>query len=260
MSKVVLCEYYVQNEDKFVKGKKQIFNAYVLPKNYNSIKEVRVSDVKKYFPFNSTEYHFRFQTRMGSMKVWVDTSKDSVAVPIIDNKIRMKLLRLPTGVAPKPPRIVPEYTKQSKADTTPPSHDMSHGADLLNPGHKKKSIPHSNSQNNIAGRDLPLNQNKSQKPMSQNGDDGDLLGAGHSHHNVPKHDQFANEMDFNLDPNDILGGFEDTNDIGGANGYSHQASDGSGTDNGSNLLGDFDTMHQKEPEQPTPPRKYSSFI
>lgn len=106
MSTVVLCQYFVQNEE--IKTKRQILNAFVLPMKFNSIKEVRVADVKKHFPFNPSEYHFRFQTKMGAMKVWIDTSKDSVAVPHLDGAIRIKLLKLPSGVRVKEQKAVPQ--------------------------------------------------------------------------------------------------------------------------------------------------------
>lgn len=60
MSTVVLCQYFIQNDEEKGKLKKQIMNAYVLPMKFNSIKEVRVADVKKYFPLSVDEYHFRF--------------------------------------------------------------------------------------------------------------------------------------------------------------------------------------------------------
>ena len=52
MSTVVLCQYFIQNDEEKGKLKKQITNAYVLPMKFNSIKEVRVADVKKYFPLS----------------------------------------------------------------------------------------------------------------------------------------------------------------------------------------------------------------
>ena len=60
MSSIVLCQYFIQNENTGPQPTKIINNAFVLNKKAN-IKDVRVSDVKESFPLNPNEYHFRFQ-------------------------------------------------------------------------------------------------------------------------------------------------------------------------------------------------------
>ena len=92
----VLCQYFIQNDSTH--GNSKVMNAYVLPKAYSSLREVTVEDVKKFFPMDHVKYHFRFLTKIKDMKVWVDTTRDSVAVPTIDGKIKIKLLRLPDHV------------------------------------------------------------------------------------------------------------------------------------------------------------------
>ena len=247
MSKVVLCEYYIQNHDEKVKNKKRIMNAYVLPKAYNSIREVKVEDIKKYFPYDASKYHFRFQTRMGSMKVWVDTSKDSVSVPNIDEKIKIKLLELPKGVKPK--KIKPSVQINAKTNNDvkkPVVNDTHNDSNLLNPMAKKKSMPHSNSQNNvnINSGDIQMSHSQSHKPMSQDGFEDELIGnQGQDYRND---NDYMNGMDFNLDTDDILG---DTNNHPPST-QSHNATDGSMYEFGSNLLGDFDTMNNQAPSEP----------
>lgn len=201
-------------------------NAFVLPKAYNNLKEVRVEDVKSSFPSDLSQYHFRFQTRMGNLKVWVDTSKDSVAVPTIDGKIRMKLLLLPKGVKHKTIKIVPQAAAKAPEPVKVEPKDDYHDMNLLNPAGKKKSMPHSNSQNNIASPTIGMTHSQSHKPMSDNGYD-DMIDTNYVGHN--NRDDYINGMDFNLDTDEILGGNIST--------QSQNATDGSDY---ANLLGDFD--------------------
>ena len=238
MLQVVLCQYYIQNEVANLGSKKQLLNAFVIPKKVNNIKEVSVSDVKDAFPFDSHLYHFRFQTKMANMKVWVDTSKDSVAVPNIDGKIKMKLLKLPTGVKVKPPKIIPQ-TSENAADpvfTKATSEKQNFKNDEgLGPS-KSKPMHHSNSYNNItdsAGINEP--KQTDHKPMSQPGEN-DLIGdlGDDSHH---KGD--INGMDFNINTDDIFGG-----------GDSNKNPSGHDDDN---LLGDFDTNNNSTPSHAPEP-------
>lgn len=66
------------------------------------------------------------------MKCWVDTTRDNVAVPTINNEIRVKLLKLPNGVKPKV-SIPPPKVKQA----APPKTEM------LNPEPVRKPVSHS---------------------------------------------------------------------------------------------------------------------
>ena len=75
-----------------------------------------MSDIKKFFPHQSEAYHFRFLTKIGSQKAWVDTTRDSVAVPTCGDKIVMKLLKLPEGVKPKILKPQPQAKPVKKAN------------------------------------------------------------------------------------------------------------------------------------------------
>lgn len=240
MSTVVLCQYFIQNEETKIKARKRIYNAFVLPKKYNSIKEVRVADIKHHFPFNSEEYHFRFQTKMGNMKLWVDTSKDTVAVPNIDGVIKIKILKFPKGVVAKPPKPMPTSQSQKASESEPvPKHETHEDhVGNLSPG-KHKHIPHSNSQNNIAKEPEDLRQDNNHKPMSYDGHDEDLFGNGDHNGDHKNHEH----MDFNINSDDIFG-----ND--GSSHPPHHPHTPQEEHNDGNLLGDFDTVHNTKEEKP----------
>ena len=94
-------------------------NCYVLPKKFNSLKDVTVAEVKKHFPLKDATYHFRFQTTIRNIKAWIETSRDDVCVPFINNRVRIKVLRLPAGVAPK--KIPRAPTSQQQPSATAPA-------------------------------------------------------------------------------------------------------------------------------------------
>lgn len=241
MSQVVLCQYFIQNEDGVKRGKRDLYNAFVLPKKVNSLKEVRVGDIKGCFPFDPSEYHFRFQTKMANMKVWVDTSKDTVAVPNIDGIVKIKLLKFPKGVRGKKP-VIPSHVGervqdfgQAKAPFEPAHQDN------LSPS-KGKPIHHSNSQNNLADKNIDLEEKNGHKPKSQM-DHGDLIGGFEDEEDkVPD-----NEMNFNIDTDDLFGSKPDSKPNQKPTNYDH-----------GDLLGDFDTTHDTGNSNPTqePPSNF----
>ena len=240
MSTVVLCQYFIQNDEEKFKQKRQILNAYVLPMKFNSIKEVRVADVKKYFPLNIEEYHFRFQTKIGAMKVWVDTSRDSVAVPNLDGAIKIKLLKLPEGVKPKELKQVPSSSGVSDVKTSKsPAKDM-HIPDENPLPQRPKHIPHSNSDVNINSPHLNVPHRSSSKPKSTG--DFDDHGFNNEHHD-------ENGMNFDIDLDDILNNEENKVPYEEHQDELHQESN-----NDSPLL-DFDTHHPSNNEPPPPTSK-----
>merc|ERR1719469_101205 len=115
MSKPVICEYFVQDDVQAAKqrggGLDPYPNVFILSKKYSSISDVRLSEVVKAFPlshFNDGhEYILRFQHEINmahgrKKKVWLDMGKgEDVSVPSVDDRIKIKALRLPKGVQPK---------------------------------------------------------------------------------------------------------------------------------------------------------------
>lgn len=245
MSTVVLCQYFIQNDEEKGKLKKQIMNAYVLPMKFNSIKEVRVADVKKYFPLSVDEYHFRFQTKIGAMKAWVDTSRDTVAVPNLDGAIKIKLLKLPNGVKPK------ELKQSSSAgEVTEAKLNKSASRDVNdhyeNPlPQRQKHIPHSNSGININNPNLNVPHRSSGKTKST-GDFNDNPNVEEKKHSAD------NDMDFNIDLDDILNSEEQK--VPHEEHYEEHYEEPHETpqqfSDNTNLLGEFDTHHPTNNQAP----------
>lgn len=245
MSTVVLCQYFIQNDEEKGKLKKQIMNAYVLPMKFNSIKEVRVADVKKYFPLSVDEYHFRFQTKIGAMKAWVDTSRDTVAVPNLDGAIKIKLLKLPNGVKPK------ELKQSSGAgEVTEAKLNKSASRDVNdhyeNPlPQRQKHIPHSNSGININNPNLNVPHRSSGKTKST-GDFDDNPNVEEKKHSAD------NDMDFNIDLDDILNSEEQK--VPHEEHYEEHYEEPHETpqqfSDNTNLLGEFDTHHPTNNQAP----------
>ena len=245
MSTVVLCQYFIQNDEEKGKLKKQIMNAYVLPMKFNSIKEVRVADVKKYFPLSVDEYHFRFQTKIGAMKAWVDTSRDTVAVPNLDGAIKIKLLKLPNGVKPK------ELKQSSGAgEVTEAKLNKSASRDVNdhyeNPlPQRQKHIPHSNSGININNPNLNVPHRSSGKTKST-GDFDDNPNVEEKKHSAD------NDMDFNIDLDDILNSEEQK--VPFEEHYEEHYEEPQETpqqfSDNTNLLGEFDTHHPTNNQAP----------
>jgi hypothetical protein len=237
MSAVVLCQYFIQNESGKLKGKKQIMNAFVLTKKVNSLKEVRVLDIKASFPLDHTQYHFRFQTKMFNMKVWVDTSKDTVAVPNIDGFVKIKLIKLPKGVADKKlhgPPSLPIHVEQPVFEKKQSKEAPSPNKNYLSPT-KGKPIHHSNSQNNISDTSANINKYQNHKPLSQQQDDDEDLIADNNH--IPAQNNH-DEMDFNIDTDEIF------------NDHPVPRKDEARQHDSANLLDDFETLNMNNASQP----------
>lgn len=219
----------------------QVFNAFVLPKKVNTLREVRVSDIKAAFPFNVSQYHFRFQTKMGNMKVWIDTSRDTVAVPNIDGIIKIKLLELPHGVRPKQPLAAPEVKQPAKDPNFEKSRSSTNQAEEFKPSNGKP-IHHSSSYNNVSDAQKDKIMSNGHKNHSQQDHDEDLIGGFDDDENHHSQEDQYKDLDFDLDTDDILGG----NDTGHTHPPSNQYS------NEENLLGDFETNNnigsKKEPD------------
>jgi hypothetical protein len=226
------------------------FNAFVLPKKINNIKEVRVCDIKAAFPFNATEYHFRFQTRMGNMKVWIDTSRDTVGVPHIDGNVKMKLLKLPKGVKPKQSKIVPQSSYEKIPDPSFTKNSYSEPLQGMDKDHlspsKAKHIHLSNSQNNLLEHNSKEFKKNGHKPSSQLGDH-DLIGdmGDDGHHSVENN----YNMDFNINTDEIFGG-----------GDAHKQPNESTKEQQENLLGDFETTHHTNEHSQPPPANNDFYL
>jgi len=83
-------------------------NAFILP---ISSAKVTVADLTKHFGGKEVYNHLRFLTKIGNMKVWVDTTKDTSPVPLIDGHIKIKILKFPNGVGPKIIKPAPKTHK-----------------------------------------------------------------------------------------------------------------------------------------------------
>ena len=245
MSTVVLCQYFIQNDEEKGKLKKQIMNAYVLPMKFNSIKEVRVADVKKYFPLSIDEYHFRFQTKIGAMKAWVDTSRDTVAVPNLDGAIKIKLLKLPNGVKPKEQKQSSSAGEATEAKLNKSaSRDVNDNYENPLP-QRQKHIPHSNSGINISNPNLNVPHRSSGKTKST-GDFNDNPNVEEKKHSAD------NDMDFNIDLDDILNSEEQK--VPHEEHYEEHYEEPHETpqqfSDNTNLLGEFDTHHPTNNQSP----------
>ena len=56
--------------------------------------EVKLNDVKHFFPFGGANFHFRFLQLVGGMRAWVDLSEDTAAVPRFEGAVVFKASRL----------------------------------------------------------------------------------------------------------------------------------------------------------------------
>ncbi len=82
MAVPIVCEYFIQNDDVDSNLKLNPYpNIFILPKKYNSISDVRVSEVLEAFPLtfsdNQHKFVFRFETVLQlssskKMTVWMD--------------------------------------------------------------------------------------------------------------------------------------------------------------------------------------------
>lgn len=135
------------------------------------------------------------------MKVWVDTSKDSVAVPSIDGQVRIKLLKLPSGVSLKKIKehvFTPEVPQQAKPEVNIEDSKI--------PDHKPEPMRHANSTNDIPQKQAepPIDIPTEVPPQanSNHGGQDDFIDGFED--DYPK----ANEdtgMDFNIDPSAAFG-------------------------------------------------------
>ena len=82
-----------------------------------------VEEVKKSLPFKRSRFHIRFLTKIGSRKVWVDTTRDNVAVPTYNDQIMIKALKLPEGVKPKIVKVQKPVKKAVKTKEPEPTHN-----------------------------------------------------------------------------------------------------------------------------------------
>ncbi len=64
-------------------------NAYAIPK---FIQEITLGDIEKLFPLNG-EFHFRFKYKYNGQSVWLDLNNKKCKVPMVENKIIMKVTR-----------------------------------------------------------------------------------------------------------------------------------------------------------------------
>eukprot|EP00347_Sterkiella_histriomuscorum_P006821 403351303 len=122
MSKPIVCEYFIQNDDNEIDPKQNPYpNIFILPKKYQSIADVRIQDVLEAFPLAYADPHnyyvLRFETvlqisQTKRLTVWqdVDPSLD-IAVPHNKEKIRIKALRLPRGIHQKQPKQQRQFVK-----------------------------------------------------------------------------------------------------------------------------------------------------
>lgn len=64
MAKPIVCEYFIQNDDNDVDQKSNPYpNIFILPKKYQSINDVRMSDVLEAFPLAYADPHYKYLLR-----------------------------------------------------------------------------------------------------------------------------------------------------------------------------------------------------
>jgi hypothetical protein len=69
MAKPIVCEYFIQNDDNDIDLKVNPYpNIFILPKKYQSLNDVRLSEVLEAFPLAyadpQNEYMLRFETTL----------------------------------------------------------------------------------------------------------------------------------------------------------------------------------------------------
>lgn len=57
-----------------------------------AVEDVKVTDIRQAFPLDG-EYTFRFRTKVGNSKAWMDV-RDDAKIPLSDGKIVMKVSRI----------------------------------------------------------------------------------------------------------------------------------------------------------------------
>jgi hypothetical protein len=111
----VIVEYFIQNDTLPHKAETVPSNIYILPKKYRQVQDVSLKDIYDSFP-NCQNYHLRFENiimlpNRKASRVWVDFHKSQdVSVPNIDGRIRVKALKMPSGVQIRAP---PQMAKSS---------------------------------------------------------------------------------------------------------------------------------------------------
>jgi DnaJ domain. len=87
-----LAVYYgIQNSDDTT------LNVFFLPPTFKSYSEVKVKDIVEHFPLskNGKYHHFRFHAYCDSdQKAWVDISNMNSKVPVMDNRVLIKVLEI----------------------------------------------------------------------------------------------------------------------------------------------------------------------
>jgi len=167
-------------------------NVYFLPPQYKSQNDLKIKDVVTHFPFlnNGSFYHFRFYTICDKdKKTWVDISNMSAKVPVVENKVLLKVLQVSR----------PEHTRTfcalykheishdipSKQDSRPPQHP---NQPKPQPQPQRRSAPAEESKQSSANYKQNSPQNPQQQAQSKtpppsnnsNAFDFDLLGDGGS--------------------------------------------------------------------------------
>lgn len=74
-----------------------------------------MKDVKAGFPLPG-QYHFRFKMKWESGAVWMDVTNEESMVPMFEDKVIAKVLRVNWGKAQKP---VPSDVPSASPDTSP---------------------------------------------------------------------------------------------------------------------------------------------
>jgi len=158
-------------------------NVYFLPPQYKSQNDLKIKDVVTHFPYldNDSFYHFRFHAICEKdQKTWVDISNMSAKVPIVDNKILLKVLQV----------AKPEHTRTFAALYKPGIHQDIPSSKPFTRQNPSKAPPQTQKKPEEKSSNIRQNspQNQQQQPVSSKSPpasnttnafhDFDLLGGG----------------------------------------------------------------------------------
>lgn len=101
-------------------------NIFFLPPTFKNQSDVKIKDAVTHFPHigNGRYYHFRFYAICDKdQKTWVDISNMNAKVPVVDNRILMKVLEV---AKPEHTRIFASLYKSGIGETSAPQQEVRH--------------------------------------------------------------------------------------------------------------------------------------
>mmetsp|Transcript_138866 Transcript_138866/g.252770 ORF Transcript_138866/g.252770 Transcript_138866/m.252770 type:complete len:180 (+) Transcript_138866:106-645(+) len=108
LAQPTLVYYYIPGDDDEVEHP----NAFTVSSRGNGVK---LKDIRAHFPLPGA-YHFRFKMKWDTASVWMDVTNEDSSVPIFEEKIIAKVLRLSWD-----PNSSPGTKGPSAASTGPPA-------------------------------------------------------------------------------------------------------------------------------------------